>query len=85
MGGICGSNIYFAAEAPKYPTGFGVCLAICFLSIVAAVVLRIAYRRENNRRDEYVAREGEATIKARFTEQELLELGDLSPFYRYTL
>lgn len=85
MGGICGSNIYFAAEAPKYPTGFGVCLAICFLSIVAAIILRIAYRRENTRRDEYVAREGEAAIKAKFSEQELLELGDLSPFYRYTL
>ncbi len=85
MGGICGSNIYFSAEAPDYPTGFGVCLAICVLSIISAYILRVAYRRENKRRDEYVAQEGEAAIKARYTEQELLDLGDRSPFYRYTL
>lgn len=27
LGGVCGSNIYFKAEAPRYPNGFGVCLA----------------------------------------------------------
>lgn len=84
-GGICGSNIYFAAEAPKYPTGFGVSLAICVLSIIAAYILRVAYRRENQRRDDLVAAEGEAAIRARYSEQELLDMGDKSPFYHYTL
>jgi len=85
LGGICGSNIYFAAEEPKYQTGFGVSLAICVFSIIAAYILRVAYRRENRLRDELVAREGADAIKARYTEQELLDLGDKSPFYRYTL
>ncbi|OQU98762.1 hypothetical protein CLAIMM_04495 isoform 3 [Cladophialophora immunda] len=85
MGGICGSNIYFSAQAPKYPTGFGVSLGICVLGIVAAFVLRVAYQRENRRRDDLLAREGEEAIKAKYTEQELLDLGDRSPFYRYTL
>ncbi|EXJ68458.1 uncharacterized protein A1O5_08250 [Cladophialophora psammophila CBS 110553] len=85
MGGICGSNIYFSAQAPKYPTGFGVSLGICALGIVAAFILRVAYQRENKLRDDLLAREGEEAIKAKYTEQELLDMGDKSPFYRYTL
>jgi len=85
MGGICGSNIYLARQAPKYPVGFGVSLTICAMGIIAAGVLRWEYKRENKKRDELVAREGEEAIRARYTEQELLDLGDRSPFFRYTL
>ncbi|KAH8807883.1 major facilitator superfamily domain-containing protein [Xylogone sp. PMI_703] len=85
MGGICGSNIYFSKEAPRYPAGFGTSLGISVASIIAAYALRVIYRKENKRRDELMAREGEEGIRAQYTEQELLELGDLSPFYRYTL
>lgn len=84
LGGICGSNIYYAKQEPKYQTGFGTSLAICGCGIIAAFVLRIAYQRENKRRDELLEREGEDAIRAKYTEQELLDLGDLSPFYRYT-
>ena len=84
LGGICGSNIYFAAEAPKYPTGFGVSLAICALGIIAAWILRKAYQKENKKRDDFLESEGEDAIRAKYSEQELLDLGDLSPFYRYT-
>ncbi|KAF8854579.1 MFS general substrate transporter [Acephala macrosclerotiorum] len=84
MGGICGSNIYFAAEEPKYPAEFGTSLGICAAGIVAAFILRKAYQRENRRRDELLVREGEEATRAKYTEQELLDLGDLSPFYRYT-
>jgi sugar phosphate permease len=85
LGGICGSNIYYAAQEPKYQTGFGVSLAICGAGIVAAFILRKAYQRENKKRDELLEREGEEAIRAKYTEQELLDLGDLSPFYRYTI
>ena len=85
MGGICGSNIYLAAQEPKYPTGFGVSLGCCGLGIIAAFILRLEYKRQNRKRDELIAREGEAAVKARYTDQELLELGDKSPFFRYTL
>lgn len=85
MGGICGSNIYYAAQAPRYQTGFGVCLAVCVAGIIAAFILRKAYQAENRRRDELLAREGEDAIKAKYTDQELLDMGDRSPFYRYTL
>lgn len=85
MGGICGSNIYLAAQAPKYPTGFGVSLGICCVGIIAAFILRWEYSRQNRMRDELIEREGEENVKARYTDQELLDLGDRSPFYRYTL
>lgn len=85
MGGICGSNIYFAAEAPSYPTGFGVCLATSVLSVIAAYILRVAYRRDNKQRDALIAQEGEEAIRSRYTDQELLELGDKNPFFRYSL
>jgi hypothetical protein len=63
MGGICGSNIYFVAEAPKYPAGFGTSLAILCAGIVTAYILRVAYKRENRLRDELLEREGEDAIR----------------------
>jgi MFS family permease len=65
LGGICGSNIYFAAQAPKYPVGFGVSMAICVAGIIAAYILRVAYQKENKRRDELLEREGEEAIRAK--------------------
>jgi hypothetical protein len=46
---------------------------------------RSAYKKENRLRDELLEREGEEAIRAKYTEQELLDPGDLSPFYRYTI
>jgi hypothetical protein len=62
-----------------------VSLGVRVAGILAAFILRKAYQRENGKRDELLAAEGEEGVRARYTEQELLELGDLSPFYRYTV
>ena len=85
MGGICGSNTYFVAEESRYQAAFGVSLGICAAGILMTFILRKAYQRENKKRDELPAREGEEGARARYTEQELLKLGDRSPFYRYTI
>lgn len=85
MGGIMGSNIYLKREKPKYRTGFAVSLTMCCLAIIATFALRWAYARENRRKDELLARTTEEEFRARHTEQELLDLGDKSPFFRYTL
>ncbi|KJF60734.1 uncharacterized protein CIMG_08681 [Coccidioides immitis RS] len=84
-GGIAGSNIYRENEKPKYPTGFGVSLAMAVIAIITAFVLRVAYRRVNRQRDLLLEQEGEEAIRARYTDQELLDMGDMSPFFRYTL
>ena len=84
-GGIAGSNIYLSRQAPKYPVGFGVSLAMSVAAIGVAYILRVTYRRINEERDRMLAEEGEEAIRARYTEQELLDLGDLNPFFRYTV
>ena len=85
FGGIAGSNIFIAAQSPRYWTGYGTCLGICCAGVVAAMVLRIAYARENKRKDEFMADKTDEDVRAMYTLQELLDLGDRSPFFRYTL
>ena len=85
FGGIAGSNIYIAAQAPKYRTGFGTGLGICCAAVVMAFVLRKGYERENAKRDAFMVGKTDEEVKAMYTEQELLDLGDKSPFFRYTV
>lgn len=84
-GAIVGTNVYLSWEAPKYPAGFGTGLGACLIAMTMSVVLRFAFAKENRIRQELLDREGEEAIRARYTEQELLDLGDKSPFFRYTL
>lgn len=79
LGGAVGSNIYLTSQAPKYPLGFGLCLGILTLAIICTLLLRIAYSRINKQRDSM----SEEEVKARYTEAQLLDLGDKSPLYRY--
>ncbi|CAK7230065.1 hypothetical protein SBRCBS47491_007460 [Sporothrix bragantina] len=81
MGGIVGTNIYLAREAPKYWTGYGISLAFLLNAICCTFVLRHVWNKDNKKRD----RMSEDEIYAKYTEQELLELGDRSPLYRYVL
>lgn len=85
MGGIMGSNIYLAREKPKYTTGFAASLAMCCAAVAMTFVLRWAYARENRKRDQLIQEHGEEAIRARYTDEDLLMLGDKSPFFRYTL
>ena len=85
LGGIAGSNIYISSQAPKYPTGFGTGLAISAAAIIMAFVLRFLFARENRLRREMIEAEGEDAIRARYSEQELLDMGDKNPFFVYTL
>lgn len=68
--------MYIQAQAPKYPLGFGMGPASNCGAVIMARVLRRAFRRENRRRDE---------VRGNFTDQEHLDMGDRSPFVRYTL
>lgn len=85
LGGICGSNIYIASEAPKYRAGFGVCLGMSCCAVLMAIFLRFAYDSENKRRRRLLDAEGEEAFRGRYTEQEMLDLGDKNPFFVYTL
>ena len=45
------------------------------------MVLKISWGNENKRRDKL----SEAEVREKYTEQELVEMGDNSPLYRYVL
>lgn len=47
--------------------------------------VRPAYQRENKKRDEFMQGKTDEEVEAQYTDQELLDLGDRSPFYRYTV
>ncbi|OKL63834.1 hypothetical protein UA08_00774 [Talaromyces atroroseus] len=73
LGGIVGSNIYIADTAPKYPVGFGISIGMlavfgCIWPPTYALILK----RINAKR----AAISEEEVKAKYTEEELAEMGD---------
>jgi hypothetical protein len=56
-------------------------LAMNLAAVAAAVVLRFAYVGINKRRD----RKDPAQIREKYSEEELLAMGDKSPLYRYVV
>lgn len=85
FGGFVGSNIFLAKEAPKYPAGFGTCLAVLVISVIMTILLRISLQRENKRRDDFMVGKTEEEVRAQYTDAEWADLGDQSPLFRYTL
>ncbi|KAI4591810.1 hypothetical protein KJ359_012191 [Pestalotiopsis sp. 9143b] len=78
--GIMSPFIYLTAEGPRYIRGNAVSLSMVGMGTCVYAFLWFWYRRENARRDAgHVdpAHEG-------LTEEELTELGDESPHFRYT-
>jgi hypothetical protein len=71
------SNFYRAQDAPKYYLGHSLELGFCIAGIFATVALRMGYDRVNKKR--------EAKGTGELTQQELSELGDKSPSFRYVL
>lgn len=81
LGGAIGSNIYLGKEAPHYWTGYGFSLGIIIVALFSAIILRIRLDQINKKRDSMSL----ADIHAKYSEQELLDMGDYSPLFRYTL
>lgn len=81
LGGAAGTNIYLAKEAPHYWTGYGTSLGVITLSLIASIFLRFKFKKINEERDAMSLDE----IHAKYTEEELMDLGDDSPFFRYTI
>jgi MFS family permease len=83
--GAIASNIYRSQDSPRFIVGHGVelmFLGIGFISIPTAVIL---YRRINAKRDKMEREALERGEKITYTVQELREMGDRAPEFRYTL
>lgn len=80
-GGIIGSFIFLESESPKYQTGWGTALGFIIGGVMSACVLETVYTLINKRRD----RVSEEDVMSKYTQQELVRMGDRSPLFRYTL
>jgi MFS family permease len=78
IGGIIAVFAFLKQDAPKYVNGYSICLAFTSLSILACIVYGCACFLANKKRDESAGQSG-------LTEEEKVEMGDLSPDYRYLL
>lgn len=81
IGGIIASYIFIEGEKPGYPTGFGLSLTFSVTGVLSALALNFIYRRINKKRDRMSPDE----ISEKYTEEELANLGNHSPHFRYTL
>ncbi|ODV90171.1 hypothetical protein CANCADRAFT_13294, partial [Tortispora caseinolytica NRRL Y-17796] len=87
IGGAIAGQIYRAEWAPYYRPGHGINIACFGVAVIAMIVIRWTYIRDNRLRDELLARDNENSQET-FTEQDQLELdlgllGDRHPRFRY--
>ncbi|CAI7602670.1 unnamed protein product [Penicillium pancosmium] len=80
IGGILGSFMYMEKEKPKYQTGFGLSLALAGVGIFVVLLLEWSYKVGNSRKAKLID-----DARAKYTEEELFDLGDRSPLFKYTL
>ncbi|KAJ5153409.1 uncharacterized protein N7482_009887 [Penicillium canariense] len=80
IGGIIGSFMYIESEKPKYHTGFGLSLAFGGVGLFVALFLEWSYKRGNEKKAQLAD-----DARVRYTEDELFDMGDKSPLFKYVL
>lgn len=80
-GGIMGSYLFFDSDAPEYSTGFGLSLAFCLTGLISAVIAEVAYRQGNRKKEAF----SEDEVRATYTQDQLVAMGEKSPLFKYTL
>lgn len=80
LGGIIASNIFLDSERPHFQTGYGVCLALIWLSVVLGLIMELAMARENRKRDA-----GGRDDRLALPKDQVDNLGDDHPSFRFTL
>ncbi|KAL4867351.1 hypothetical protein BDV12DRAFT_171507 [Aspergillus spectabilis] len=81
IGGIIGSYMYLEEEKPKYQTGFGLSLALAGSALLVALALEVSFVFANRRKERAV----EGDVRERYSDDELVAMGDKSPLFKYTL
>jgi sugar phosphate permease len=78
IGGIIAVFAFLKKDAPKYITGYSICISFVCLSLLSCIAYLTMCAVQNRRRDR-------AVTDRSLTEYEKTELGDMSPDYRYLL
>ncbi|KAI8627139.1 major facilitator superfamily domain-containing protein [Xylariaceae sp. FL1651] len=79
--GIMASFIYPSGDAPRYIKGNAVSLSLVGLSVILYASMWFWFAKENSRRDKGLIKSEHENL----SEEELAELGDESPRFRYTI
>ncbi|KAI9813844.1 MAG: hypothetical protein M1827_003634 [Pycnora praestabilis] len=79
-GGIIGSTVYLAKQAPKYPAGYGTALGMLLFGGILCTGFFLGLRAENKKRDR-----GERDYRLELPKEQLENLGDDHPEFRFTL
>ncbi|KAM5347705.1 hypothetical protein ACJ41O_007529 [Fusarium nematophilum] len=79
LGGAVGSNIFLQEQAPNYWLGYGFSVGIMSAAVISTVILHLATQRINKQR----AMIPEEEVRAKYTEAQLIAMGDKSPLFRY--
>lgn len=80
LSGFIASNIFITTQAPGYPVGYGVAVAMTVLAFVAATGLFLGLKKENMRRAC-----GERDHRLRMNKDVLENMGDDHPDFRFAL
>ena len=78
-GGIVASNIYIKEQAPYYPVGYGISLALLWLCGIACTIFVCGLWLENRRRDQ-----GRRDDRLDLPLEQVDNLGDDHPHFRFT-
>jgi len=79
ISGIIASNIYITSQAPTFKLGFGLGLGLVWVNVFAATALLVVLVRENRLRNA-----GKRDDRYNLPEEELKNLGDDHPAFRFT-
>ncbi|ODV88581.1 hypothetical protein CANCADRAFT_124711 [Tortispora caseinolytica NRRL Y-17796] len=80
LGGAVGSNIFIASQRPVYQLGYGFVLGITTVGMITATIDLVIFKRINAKREKM----NKAEILAKYTNDELEQMGEHSPLFRYT-
>lgn len=85
FGGAIAANIYRSQDSPRFLLGHGLELMFVGIGFIAVPVAVLTYLRINKKRDEAQGASMENGEVKKYTDQELREMGDRAPDFRYTI
>ncbi|TCD62575.1 hypothetical protein EIP91_006725 [Steccherinum ochraceum] len=79
IGGIIAAYAFLAKDAPRYTTGYALCIAFLCIAITSCTLYLLACIAENRKRDKH------PSLGDSLSAEEKQLMGDLNPEYRYFL
>ncbi|KAF8965756.1 MFS general substrate transporter [Flammula alnicola] len=83
--GAIAANIYRSKDTPRFLVGHGVELMFVGIGFISVPIVILSYIRINKKRDEAQREALERGETNKYTNQQLREMGDRAPDFRYTL